>query len=649
MAECTHDCGSCGEKCEKRESVFKITGDNYKWFTEQTVLDYPNLEFEYVQEYENPYYYSYSGSEYEWMKDGQIDPSKFSYPAALVSKTKVKYNIESDMPASSEPSAEPTPSDSGWNEPTKASRYIRQEAEGKLVIILSDNYYVGTIRNYTGYGTRLAKNEIGLRVSSSSLARGALFQYDKVTEAGTMPATYCIGYHSEDKTVVYNREFLYSFSQDKYFSTDGSYGYMNDYYSHQWKYSIVSKSEYVEHNPGFDNWGYKPESLYKVVFYKRVCEDCGEVSYSYFTTYKTSSLLDSHRAEYVGSESYVCTSEMNDEALEHMSSFAVRSYYNGATIESRLDLDRFAKPAETNNNNASYTIGNVTVKYAPKTGTASCTTVIDWSISVGEKVLKKGTNTYHSLHRGENAEPVVETIVDGCRTYTLYSYVCEDCGKTYFYTYEYTENHDWKVIHEVSATDTQPGYKLYECTKCHERYINWIMPCDHENGEFIEEDGKTYYVCDNCGFKIESNGDIPLITLQDLGDDEKSGSHLIGYSWNYWSYGFDYRVTWNYDYFLVVQHKDENGEWNNVGLPAETGVRIYSSWFDRQFSFEYEGEQYYTWVGYHAFRVNAEDWARLQAQLEGDDYRIAFYAISQWGEPDPETGENIYTSFVYAL
>ena len=643
-------------KCEKKRDVFKLNAENYEWFGKAYQEQFKDVEFDYIEEYtKGPHGYDYDEN------GNRIDV----YYPALVSKQDVSYKIFDDEgywrareEYYSKPTAEGENPRPQGEAPKPDDYYVT--IKGKLVLSLSElrYYYVSGHQNEYGLGSLVGQDEYAVTVNSDSLINYGYITFTSEQDGGTVDVNYELMRRESYYDGKFYREeglhsytFLYSFSTDKITNTTGNYSYL-DVWNANAQYSVISEKEY------YANTGYRPSSNgsdtiredYKVVYYRRVNGMTGEVSYGSFSVYNSSYSYSTNIA-YV----QVLSPDMNDEALEHSNLFGLNVYYNSnGTFEYRPTVlnglyieydygdgskDEATKKVSPNwessylkyqQADGSFKVGNVEIKveYAPTA--CACTYAINYSVKVGNEVLKSGSYTQHFGELAESVETVSKTIsIDSCHDLRTVAYKCGECGKSYYGYSDYMTHHSYsekgQVIATGEATNLLPGYEVvrYDCENCDEYTfkVKFDYPCSHSDLQFDDKKGE--WVCADCGFSIGGTADEkPLALFEELNPNDlpKDGK----YSWNEdrlayvvkfigEDYPYTYDTFGNYDFYMAVVAEVE-GEDGEKRWEAFAQTYMYNAHIE--FPIYYEGHYYGYYDAYYIYMYQ-EDYPKLLENAKG--------------------------------
>ena len=425
--------------------------------------------------------------------------------------------------------------------------YHGEAVNGKLVILLEtndSNYYSrGNVYvNKEGLGTKVAKGDYALVADAYQLKRAFLVNY--IDSDGVEITEQDIPWEKENQ--LNEVSYMYSFTNNTIYSTqNGSYDYLH---AHSYKYELLTREQFI------DLAGYIPstewmDKQYTPVYYKATCDSCGASYFSY------QSRPDSrYNYEYSIGSTYALSNKMNDAALEHIEKvggFSVFATKNG------LDY----RPFEMSS--ASY--GNAALELSSKAGTYECTRNVTWKVKVNNQVIRNGSFQYHAM--SEYYESTELAYEDDCYSVYFEYRKCRCCGKTFYDSYEYIPHHNFAVVESHAKTATQAGYTVKECTNCHQINVTFEYPCTHNNYYYDTErgDGKTYFVCNSCGFECEvTDMSRPLFTCEQLEapEGEKDSlyiGYLLGGTYYYYEECY-YFVSTNYSFFLTYTVKGSQNE-----------------------------------------------------------------------------------------
>ena len=582
------------DKADLKDSVFKIGKDNVGFMEQAYGEQFKDVKFDYIQEYNG------AGSEYYryYNPDGSI-----KYPSALVSKADVSYTI--------------------YDYDKESGKDAASTISGKLVIILSNYPYVRVVTNEFGYGSKLAKGEMGVIASTSNLVYGGYIVYKVTSEGGTTETARRIGDGYKEEGLK-RAEFLYALDQKKLYTTRGSFDYLTAYDINA-TYKLLTKDEFLALGGRYTEYDKKEDETYG--YRKRVFYACSRQGYTYYASTTVTNTNYGTNGSQIGF-TYFVDPAMNDDALEHYGMFGIQVLYDSGSLSYRprsvVEYDGYESFVTSNG----FKVGNAELVLTSKAGTYSCTTVYSWQIKVAGKVVKNGTFNQHSLKRNESKAYHTSYNVGTCEEYIMNAYECEHCKKIYFYDYSYVSHHDFKETTRVNPTISTAGYIISTCSKCGEKNGRIIYPCTHENG--MVKDG--VFSCPDCGYSIKSDT-VPLMGIEKVDSPDSSVSRYAYLFFNvgYWSQEY---TTSNYRFYVMVQDtstgnlvEDENARFslNPTSTSKELDLKEFGM---------------YDWYQYYYFDIDKAQLSALKAAYpEKSNYKVVVAVISN----------SDATSFVYSL
>lgn len=554
------------DKYEFNKAKFTLDETNYEWFSkpfeDYYKEKYPTFKLSYVRNYSE----------------------RYENCDALVSNVEVQSQR------------------SEWDHETQ--QYVYKT--GKLVILVRqpgwyhssynqstgehiqfyESEYGSVVRNYNGFGTLLKKDEQGLKQESYRYVQTSYVEVKGGSEDLTEP------YYMS----VPEFEYLLRVS-DKTMHTTKAGGTF-DYLNYGFEKPVLSSFEewdayYAQQYPN-STWvpseSYKDSEEYgERIVIKTINQIDGRINF--YATYD----YDGKNREVFST--YVLSKDMNDEALESISSFRVSYGLKNGKLLGYIDQSgkynpfedyyHFDKDEVDNNINQTTAYGNVVVTLNAPKGTPACTRTMSWKISANGKTVISGSYKFHMNCYYYEHNETTSTPIDSCHTSYHEERTCTLCNKVLSTNDWISDNHNWDYEHEVRTevlprTLTRAGIEKveHECLTCGEHDVTYYYKdiCRHYGYGYNE--GTHMIHCPECGYEVESEtGDLPALIYEPL-VSEKDGT--IAFS----MFSPRYHTWWiddYYSFYLCAGYFDDNGDFCALTNGNESDVNFTFRYFDEEY------------------------------------------------------------------